>query len=185
MIKPTTEVMAYGAGALILVLCVLLGVQTVRLAGANEALATERAAHLKTQRDDAKKLADSIESARTTEKGLRSSMDELQAKAAQEKEDAQAREDALVESVRTGHRRLSVLAQCPSAPSAGRSASAPGGGGPTVQRAELDPAFGVSVLDVGRDADRNTRERNICVEAYEQVRARLNALNLRLSGAGQ
>lgn len=185
MIKPSTQVLAYGAGALVLALCVLLGVQTVRLAGAGEALATEKASHLKTQRDAAKKLADSVESARTTEKGLRSGMDELQAKAAQEKENAQAREDALVESVRTGHRRLSVLAQCPGTPAAGRSASAPGGGGSTVQRAELAPEAADRIVAIGRDADRNTRERNICVEAYEQVRARLNALNLRLSGAGQ
>lgn len=186
MMRPSTQLLAYGAGALVLVLCVLLGVQTVRLAGAGEALATEKAAHLKTKRDEAEKLRKAMGDARETESGLRKGIEALQDAARLESENAKAREDALVESVRAGNRRLSVAARCPAGPATvGDPASAGRGERPPETRAELDPAASERILTVGRDGDRNTRERNLCVEAYEEVRGRLNALNKRFSDAAR
>lgn len=184
MITPA-QVRLIAVGGALLALLALCGWQEVRIFGVKAELATEKAAHLKTQRDSAKRLADSLADARKTESNLRADLDALQTQAAQEIENAKAREDALADAVRSGARRLSVVAKCPAAAPAGGSAASAGGGGSTLQRAELDPAFGSALVAITRDGDRNTRERNTCVEAYESVRARLNALNLRLSGASQ
>ena len=184
MITPS-QVKLFAVGAAFLALLALCGWQEVRVAHARADLSTERAAHLKTQRDEAKKLLQAQTDARKTESDLRKDLETLQAQATQENENAKAREDALADAVRSGARRLSVVAKCPGAAAAGASAASAGGGGATLQRAELDPAAADRIVAITRDGDRNTRERNTCVEAYESVRARLNALNLRISGAGQ
>lgn len=143
-----------------------LGVQTVRLAEA-------AADHERTMREFAEATTQAIQEALVREAGLRGDLEQLQARTAKEMEDAKSREDALVESVRAGHRRLSIPARCPSG--SGIRAPAAGGSGTQVPRAELDPAAAERILAIGRDADRNTRERNACIEAYEAVRERLNA----------
>ena len=184
MITPA-QVRMIAVACAFLALLALCGWQEVRVQRAKAALSTEAAAHLKTQRDDAKALADSVEAARKTESGLRTELETIQTQAAQENENAKAREDALADAVRSGARRLSVLAKCPAAdPASGSSASA-GGGGASLSRAELDPAAGERILAIGRDGDRNTRERNTCVQAYESVRSKLNSLNQKLSDGGQ
>ena len=184
MITPA-QAKLIAVGAAFLALLALCGWQEVMVSHAKAALATEKAAHLKTQRDEAKKLLKAQTDARDTESGLRKDLETLQAHAAQENENAKAREDALVESVRNGNRRLSVVARCPAGPTAGGSSASASGGGAALSRAELAPEAADRILAIGRDGDRNTRERNLCVESYESVRARLNAINLRFSGAGQ
>jgi len=184
MITPS-QIKLLAVGGAFLALLALCGWQEVRVSHAKADLATEKAAHQKTKTDGAQALVLAVENARKTESDLRASLDQLQAQAAQENENAKAREDALADAVRSGARRLSVVAKCPGAAAAGASAASASGGGATLQRAELDPAAADRIVAITRDGDRNTRERNTCVEAYESVRARLNALNLRISGAGQ
>lgn len=184
MITPA-QAKLIAVGAAFLALLALCGWQEVRVAHAKAELATEQAAHQKTKTDEAKKLLAAQTDARETESGLRKELEDKQAQAAKEMEDAKTREDALVESVRNGNRRLSVVARCPAGPTAGGSSASASGGGAALQRAELDVPTSERILAIGRDGDRNTRERNLCVESYESVRARLNAINLRFSGAGQ
>lgn len=152
--------------AAVAALLVLLGVQTLRLADAQTDLANDQAAH-------AKALAKATEEARKTETALRSDLDDVQAAAAKEKEIAKSREDALVESVRDGSRRLSVRAVCPGG--TGLRAPAAGSGWSDNERAELDGQTSERILSIVLDGDRYIRERNACVAAYEAVRKRLNA----------
>lgn len=143
-----------------------LGVQTVRLAAAT-------ADHERTMREFAEATTQAIQEALVREASLRGDLEQLQARTAKEMEDAKSREDALVESVRVGNRRLSVRAVCPSG--TGLRAPAAGGGGAEVPRAIIDPADGVALIGIARDGDAAIRERNACIEAYEAVRTRLNA----------
>lgn len=163
------------AGA-VAALAVLLGFQTMRLSDAQADLAKEQAAHAQTVRDHALALAKAETAARQTEAILRDDMDKLAASAAKEKEDAKAREDALVERVRTGERRLSVrVASCVPASSSPAShpgaASEPGADGAV---AELDPEVAGRVLRITGDGDQAIRERNACFAAYERARALIN-----------
>lgn len=142
-----------------------LGVQTVRLAEA-------AADHERTMREFAEATMQAIQEALVREAGLRGDLEQLQARTAKEMEDAKSREDALVESVRAGHRRLSIPARCPSG--SGIRAPAAGGSGTQVPRAELDGPAGEFLIGLTRDGDTAIRERNACIEAYEAVRRRLN-----------
>jgi len=152
-------------GAACLVLGIMVGVQTLRLLSAQADLASE-------QRDHATAMASAQAKARQTESELRADNDRLQSEAATLKADHEKAVDSLVDAVRTGQRRLSVAAVCPSA--SGGSAATPGGRGPQTARAELDTAASERILRIGGDGDQAIIERNTCVEAYEKVRARLN-----------
>jgi len=164
--------------AAVAALSALLAIQTVRLSEAEKATADEVAAHAETQRDYAEKLAEAISTARQTETDLRASLDKLQDQAAKEKADAKAREDDLVERVRTGERRLSIAAVCrPGASGTGLRAPAASGGRAEVPRADIDPAAGVALIGIARDGDEAIRERNACISAYESVRSKLNAMS--------
>lgn len=144
----------------------MLGLQTVRLSNL-------RAEHADTLRRQAEALAAAEAAARVTETVLRADLDELAARSAKEKEDARQREDALVESVRNGNRRLSIAARCPASP--GGDSAAAGHGGAPSPRADLDPAAGEFLVRLAGEGDTAIRERNTCIEAYEAVRQRLNA----------
>lgn len=162
--------------AAVAALVALLGVQTLRLAGAEKNLSDAKAQHAEAMRQIAEATTTAMDAARKTETGLRADLDKIQAKAAKEQEDAKSREDTLVERVRTGERRLSIAAACPASPSGiGVRAPASGVSWSGVSRAEIDPAAADRIIAITRDGDRNTRERNACVEAYEAVRQRLNA----------
>jgi flagellar biosynthesis GTPase FlhF len=175
MLTPT-QARAIALWAVFTALLALCGWQETRVQRAAAALATEQAAHAKTKELEAEKLAKAQQDARQTESGLRGELEAQQAKAAKEQEDAKSREDALVERVRTGNLRLSVAARCQAhQPGGGSAATAGGSERQQEARAELDPAAAERILAIGRDADRNTRERNACVDAYEAVRARINA----------
>lgn len=154
--------------ALCAALAVTSGIQTVRLSG-------EEAAHAETQRLHAEAMAKAVEEARSTENKLRGDLEQIQAAAAKEKEIAKSREDALVDAVRSGERRLRIAAVCPGGAAAGVNSAAAGGGGAGVQVAELAPEAGERILRIGIDGDRYIRERNACVAAYEAVRQKLNA----------
>lgn len=162
--------------AMVALLLALLGVQTVRLSESEANTAAEKAAHAETKRLHAQALAAAISEARKRENQLRSDLEGLQATAAKEKADAKAREVALVESVRSGQRRLSVAAVCPDRRGTGLRAPVAGGGGAEVQRAELAPEVGVALIGIATDGDEAIRERNACVDAYNAVRERLNKI---------
>jgi prophage endopeptidase len=151
--------------ALVLVLLGALGVQTVRLSDL-------RAKHADTLREHAEAVERASEKARKTEKDLRDDLNNLASKLDEEKNNAKKREDALVESVRVGNRRLSIAATCP--PSQGGGAAPAQGGGAAPQRAIIDPAAAERIIGITRDGDNAIRERNTCIDAYEAVRARIN-----------
>lgn len=161
---------AAAVGALVL----LLGVQTVRLAGAQSDLAVEAKAHAETKRQHAEALAAAIQEAREREHAMQADIEKIQAAAAKERLNAKSREDALVESVRSGERRLRIAAVCTGGGKPGLRAPVASGGGAEVQVAELDGAASERILRIGFDGDQAIRERNACVAAYEAVRARIN-----------
>lgn len=161
--------------AVVAVLLLLLGIQTARLSGAKADFQTEKAAHATTQKNHALALALAIKQARDTENDLRAELDRIQTEAAKEKEIAKSREDALVESIRSGERRLRIAAVCSGSSGTGNDPAAAGGSGAGVQTAELDGQASERVLGITIDGDRYIRERNACVAAYEAVRKRLNA----------
>jgi hypothetical protein len=174
MISPTWFRPWMALAAVIVVLAALLGVQTVRLSDAKADVAAEQSAHSETKRLHAEALAAAISQARQTENDLRSDLERVQAEAAKEKEIAKSREDALIESVRSGERRLRISAVCTGGSHAGNNPAVAGGGGADVQVAELDGQTSERILGVTIDGDRYIRERNACVAAYEAVRKRLN-----------
>lgn len=155
-------------GVVIDALAALLAIQTTRLS-------KEQAAHMETQRNHALALAEATERARQTERSLRADLEQLQVDAAKEKESAKAREDALVESVRSGERRLRIAAVCPGAGSAGLRPPVAGSSGAGLQVAELDGPTSERILGITIDGDSYIRERNACVAAYEALRKRLNS----------
>lgn len=162
--------------AAVLALAGALSFQTVRLSETKADLANADATIAKMKRDSAQALADAHAKARATETELRDQMDLAAAQFAKEKADATAREDALVESVRSGARRLSIaVARC--VPATARDAQDPAPAeraGPDEARAELDPATSERILAIPRDGDQSIRERNACFERYEQVRKLIN-----------
>jgi len=162
------------AAAVVVALLLVIGVQSMRLSGAKTDLSVEQAAHATTQKNHALALAIAIKQARDTENQLRADLEQVQAEAAKEKEIAKSREDALVESVRNGERRLRIAAVCSGGSGTGINSTAAGGGGAGVQVAELDGQTSERVLGITIDGDRYIRERNACVAAYEAVRKRLN-----------
>lgn len=156
----------------------LLAAQTVRLADTRTKLAEANGKITAMQRDHATALQVAESKARTKEATLREELDQLAADAATEKKNAKAREDALVESVRSGNRRLSIAARCVPAASAAEAdphSSPPGGTGPDVSRAELSQEAGLALVGIASDGNQAIRERNACFVAYEKVRQLLNA----------
>ena len=142
-------------------------------------LQTLRLSNLKTDYSNTLRMhAEAMEAAeakaRMTETILRTDMDEISARLAKENEDARLREDALVESVRAGSRRLSIAASCPA--SQGGDSTSASHGWTAPQRAELAPEVGVALIGIARDGDSAIRERNSCIEAYEAVRLRFNGI---------
>lgn len=85
-------------------------------------------------------------------------------------------EKALLEhQLSTGAVRVSVparIATCPAAGAAGASAA----GQPAQARAELDPAFAAALAGITSDGDAGIVDLNACIDSYNEVRARINAL---------
>ena len=162
--------------AAVLALCAALGVQTVRLADAKAEIAEAGETIAKLERDSATALALASDKARKTETELRDQLDAQSNQFAKEKADAKSREDALIESVRSGQRRLSVaVARCvPSAARATEDPASAGRTGASEARAELDPATAERILAITGDGDQAIRERNACFERYEAVRRLIN-----------
>lgn len=96
----------------------------------------------------------------------------------QEIENERKKRERFVADVRSGAVRLSIPivgggAHC--AASAGANpAFVPAGGGQT--RAELAPQAGLALAAIADDGDDATRQLNTCIDAYNTVRARYNAL---------
>lgn len=89
-------------------------------------------------------------------------------------------ENALLErKLSTGAVRVSVPARITACPAAGPS-SAAAAGQPAEARAELDPAFAAAVAGITGDGDIAIRDLNACIDRYNEVRDRINAL----TGAG-
>lgn len=162
--------------ALVLVLGAALGFQTLQLESERKTLAELREEVSQERLEHTQALLAAEATARDNENKLRGDLDAIQAAARKDNENAKAREDALVERIRTGERRLSIAARCPAGggTKAGADPAAASGGGPEVSRAELDPAAGIALVGIARDGDRAIRERNACVAAYEAVRQRVN-----------
>ncbi|CAN7261017.1 lysis system i-spanin subunit Rz [Variovorax sp. LjRoot84] len=85
--------------------------------------------------------------------------------------------DRLAEQLRTGTVRVSVpaLARSRACPAAGAADPAPAGAAGEA-RAELDPAFATAVARITSDGDRSIVDLNACIDRYNDVRARSNAL---------
>lgn len=94
----------------------------------------------------------------------------------EELEREKSKADALISDLRSGNRRLSIAIK--SGRSCGRAegedTASSGSGGAGNERAELDPEAAAALVGIARDGDRNTRERNACVDAYNAVRAKIN-----------
>lgn len=89
-------------------------------------------------------------------------------------------EKALLElRLSTGAVRVSVPVRAPACHAAGPS-DATAAGQPAEARAELDPAFAAAVAGITGEGDIAIRDLNACIDRYNEVRDRINALN----GAG-
>jgi len=122
--------------------------------------------------------ANAAAEARKTEQSLRDDIDAVQGKyqlLEEEAEREKAEHDSIIADLRDGSRRLSIAVRNCSSTPGGTGSAASGGSGAGVSRAELEPETAGRILGIGRDGDRNTRERNACVEAYNKIRARLNS----------
>lgn len=120
-----------------------------------------------------------VQQARKQEQDLRAEFNalDLEYKALEEEyarvaEEQDRRIDGLVDS--NQRLRVSVRRQaCPGVP--------PGGASPKLgersdyESAELDPAAARSIVALTREGDRNTRERNLCVRAYQTLAERFNS----------
>lgn len=88
--------------------------------------------------------------------------------------DAQRASQTLLADLRSGAIRLSIPAAAggPGLPGTG----AAGAAAAAVQaRTELDPATGASLVAVSDDGDAGIRDLNACIDAYNTVRAQVNA----------
>lgn len=88
--------------------------------------------------------------------------------------DAQRASKTLLDGLHSGLVRLSIpaVASGPHVPGTG----AGGATAPAVQaRTELDPATGASLVAITDDGDAGIRDLNTCIDAYNSVRAQVNA----------
>ncbi|WP_395315815.1 hypothetical protein [Variovorax sp. UC74_104] len=94
-------------------------------------------------------------------------------------------EKALLEhKLRTGGVRVSVPARIAACP-AGGPAGATTAGEPAQARAELDPAFAAAVAGIAGDGDEAIFDLNACIDRYNEVRERINALTRAGSASAQ
>lgn len=166
--------MAWAAVVAALFLCV--SIQTVRFYAVRAELADAKTQHEEMLRQYAEELAAAQHQARETETALRGEIDSIQADRAKDQENAKIKELSIIQSVRDGTRRLSVVtvpassSRCPSSnPAASASRR------PEPSRTELDGQAAERILGIGIDGDSAIRERNACIDAYNAVRDRINA----------
>jgi len=87
----------------------------------------------------------------------------------------QDKSDLLQHQLATGARRVSVRARppaCQPTDVAGATAAS----GPAQAHAELDAAFAAAVAGIAGDGDTAIADLNACIDSYNDVRARINAL---------
>lgn len=94
---------------------------------------------------------------------------------AKEIERVQGEKALLEHQLSTGAVRVSVPARAPTCPAAGPSGAA-AAGQPAEARAELDPAFAAAVAGITGEGDIAIHDLNACIDQYNEVRDRINAL---------
>lgn len=108
------------------------------------------------QKQYAEALQQQQESAQAATERLIAERDALDRRHTQEMEDARSENDRLLAAVRSGERRLSVRARCPSVPADGATTGVDDAG----TRAELDPAAAERIIALGTDGDEAIRQLN-------------------------
>ncbi|WP_418131512.1 hypothetical protein [Variovorax sp. 278MFTsu5.1] len=81
----------------------------------------------------------------------------------------------LEHQLRTGAVRVSVPARVTACPAAGPSGAAVAGQ-PAEARAELEPAFAAALAGITGEGDIAIHDLNACIDRYNEVRGRINAL---------
>jgi len=113
---------------------------------------------------------------REAEAAMRSDVDHIMAKARKEREDEQASAAAALAAYRAGTRRLSLAVRACPASDGGAPADPAAAGGPGEARAELAPEAAAALDALARDGDRGIRDANTCIDLYNAVRDRLDAV---------
>jgi hypothetical protein len=159
---------------------VALGLSVAAGAGAHlhgrAQAATAQAALSDLQRETATATTRASEAAREKETMLLATTVALSDKLNQEKRRAQETQTRLVADLRSGARRLSIAAKCPTpASQAGADPAAADASGADAPRAELDREAAETLVAITADGDNAIRERNACIAAYNAARETLNA----------
>ena len=115
--------------------------------------------------------AHAAEQARATEQQLAAKITQLDAAKLKEQKNAQVANARYHDAVRAGAVGLSIAVTRVLPP----SPSASGVGAET--RAELDPAAAVRIDHIANDGDDAIRDLNICIDAYDEVRSKVNQGN--------
>ncbi|SOD27669.1 Bacteriophage Rz lysis protein [Variovorax sp. YR752] len=103
---------------------------------------------------------------------------------AKEIERVQGEKALLERQLFTGAVRVSVPTRITTCP-AGGNAGAAAAGQPAQARAELDPAFAAAVAGITGEGDEAIYDLNACIDRYNEVRERINALTRAGSASAQ
>lgn len=167
MIDPRT-LLAYAAGAGLVLALGVAGTQTVRLANERAAHSDTRTTHATTLQGIASATSRAATAAQRTQQAMQQAVAAIDTKHTQELSHALANNESLRADVLAVRRRLRIAAVCPAPDRADlpRGPSAPGlADGATV---ELSPEAGQTVLDLRADL---TRDRAKLAGLQEYVRA--------------
>lgn len=124
---------------------------------------------------NARSVLNALERTLDAERALGETLATRNAQHKKEMDRVQSEKDLLEHRLSTGGVRVSVpvrAAACRVDGSAGAAAASE----PAQARAELDPAFAAAVAGITGDGDAAIVDLNACIDRYNEVRARLNAL---------
>jgi prophage endopeptidase len=159
---------------------VALGVAWTAVAYHLGGAAREDAVRLQWQTErtaNARAVANAIERTLDAERELGDVLAARDQQHRKEMEHVTSERDQLAEQLRTGAVRVSVPALTRSRACPATGAADPAPASPAAEaRAELDPAFATAVARITSDGDSAIVDLNACIDRYNDVRARSNAL---------
>ena len=144
------------------------------------AMADLKLTHANELRDRDAQLLQANANVQAANDSVLATIDALVRKHIEEKQHDQTEIDVLKRDVRSGAKRLSI-ATTGCAAAAPMPANATAAAGATEARADIDPRAGEFLITIAQRGDDATVDLNLCIDTYNVVRDKFNALGAELN----